>query len=414
MSLRNFFLILSLAAFSGCGGTMISRSQAPFNRYPLQGFVLEWQTLEPGLAGDEFHVMVRPGETADIITFREKGGMERRSEKIGQAEEIFTNYAIFPTSDGFLFMQGNGTYREIQGKWLDYSLRSTDSEEVFPNSPYWSRESGPDKIWSSLLFIRKGPNSSERRAFVELEKTPSDPPASPPRIVREIPIPDGAQLFEHQGGYLCKADAPDGPEVSFRFFDQNMQEEENRLASGLNALAKAGKLGEEQWSSPWESWALLRMKKPKPPKGDPEAKYSGLYFAAFADTILGHEVLCEGHPLFDSEEDLDKDNLVISPSHNLFVVLAPHGEDSLHFYLGAVRRREKGWGTEVYRVRTFEKFHNCSPKFSRDGNSIVFMTSDASSQPEVVHVYISDIIADVNRRYPEAKLDLEALKAEVK
>lgn len=393
---------------------MKSTSQPPFERYPLDGFVLEWQTLEPGLADGEFHVMVRPSEMADILTFRRGEGMKRRREKIGQAEEIFTNYELFPASEGFLFMQGNGTYREAQGKWLNYSLRSTDSEDVYPNSPHWSRENGLNKIWSTLLFIEKGPNPSDRRAFVELEKPPSDPPEAPPRIVMEIPLPNGARLFDYQDGLLCKAEDSDGTNDSFLFFDQSMHSREVDLSRGLNALAKADKLGNYQWYSRWNPWVLLEMDKPIPIKGNPEARYSGLFFAGFSDTISGQEVLCDGRPLFDPESSLDHDDLIVSPTHNLFVVLAPHGQDSLHFYLGVVQRDDKHWNTTAFRVRTFEKFHNCSPRFSRDGNSIVFMTSDASSRPEVVHAFVSDIVADVNRRYPEAKLDLNALKAEVK
>lgn len=393
---------------------MKSKLDTPFSRHPLPGFVLDWQKLEPGLSDNEFHVMVRPGEKADIISFASDGAMSRRQEKIGQEEEIFTNYALFPTSDGFIFQQGHGVSRYIGEKLVDFTLLFHEGEQVSLGSPYWSQVDGPDRIWVDLLFFKDGPFPTTRRALVLLEKSLNADPKSLPRIIKEIPLPQSAAFSKYQDGRLYEGNSGSGTETTFRFLDRSLQERDTPLANGLNALAKNKKLGYFFKHSSWHPWILLDIEKPRPARGNPESKYSGLFAASFADTIRGQEVLCEGHPLFDSELDLDDNNLVVSPTHDLFLVLAPHGSDSLHLYLGVMRRDSQGWRPEAYRVRTFEAFHNSSLRFSRKGNSVVFISLDKQEKPEVVHAFISDLIADVNRRYPEAKLDLEALKAEVK
>lgn len=382
-----------------------------FTKHPLESFDMESQSLIPGVGKDEYHVLVRPGSEADILRYDESGELHRTKESIGE-EEIFTAYDLFPTSDGYIVQQGKGILRIRQGETHDYTIFEKDGETIAPRIPYLSREAGPDKIWVDLDFFKAGEFPTRRRAFAELRR---DGSSKKIEVTREIDIPKNAMVWPRRGGLLLDNGEASGSVERFRLFDSRLEiDSTDRMAQGLNALARSGYLDGEMKISGTRPWVLIYREKPPSPKANPEASSRGLFAMSFLVAPAATEIECEGHPLVHAEADLSMSHVALSPHSDLFVVLAPHGQDSLHFYLGVMRRDAAGYRPVAYRVRTFPKVFNPALTFSRDGNSIVFLSAEKDETIVIHHAFLADLLADINRRYPDAKLDLNALKAEVK
>ncbi|HOX52740.1 MAG TPA: hypothetical protein PKY05_14755, partial [Fibrobacteria bacterium] len=105
------------------------------------------------------------------------------------------------------------------------------------------------------------------------------------------------------------------------------------------------------------------------------------------------------------------EELVVSPTHDLFFATVREGEESLLLWMGVVRKEKDRYVPATYRVRSFEKTRNLA--ISRDGSILALASrSDAGWSLEMAR--LEDILSDINRRYPEAKLSLAALESEVK
>jgi Tol biopolymer transport system component len=102
--------------------------------------------------------------------------------------------------------------------------------------------------------------------------------------------------------------------------------------------------------------------------------------------------------------------VIVHPRLNLFLVGAKL-EGDVTIYLGHVRKEGSLFEADMYRLQSFEQVS--SPTFSRNGQVLLFATSEQGVE-KVAMARLEDILSDINRRYPEAKLSLAALESEVK
>lgn len=368
-----------------------------FSRHPFSRFNLESQTFTPGLEPNDFHLQVPAGDKPVVLKFSGTGEMEIIEGKY--PETIFTSYDLFPYPGGHVSIQAKEMLRREGETLWEYDFPASDEVSYSPMYPAWARPYGRENILVALGEGRK-PNYEYRDMIAEL--------APGGKIVREIPLPESSTLRVYQDGLLVTIEQTPTKPRSYQFLDSNLTPQNNALPRGLNAMETVGKLDQCGWiASPHHPWILMIRPKEIPKGRSPEAAYIGLFAASFADSGRMYEVLCEGHPLFDSEWSLDVQDMAISTAGDYFIVLAPHIGDSAHVYLGVMREEGGYWRPEAYRLRTLIKVYNPALTFSRDGRSLVFMSLDDADQPVVVHARLEQLIADVNRRYPDAHLVLD-------
>jgi hypothetical protein len=150
-----------------------------------------------------------------------------------------------------------------------------------------------------------------------------------------------------------------------------------------------------------DTWGLF------PWKGMPGREKFNLFLLGVTDTVQAVPVTCDRLSL---DPDGSLVNIVTHPNLNLFLVVARDENDQSTFlYLGRVRKDSTGklYQAETYRVGSFDEV--LWPIFSRDGQVLLFAMRDGR-QTNLVFSHLVDLVAEVNRRYPEAKFDLEELK----
>jgi len=102
--------------------------------------------------------------------------------------------------------------------------------------------------------------------------------------------------------------------------------------------------------------------------------------------------------------------LALSPNRNLFfatVNTTNQAADPVMLWIGRVLRKDGLYRAECFRVQPFDQLQDLT--FSRDGSTIAFFAMH-DNQWQVAGARLEDIVADVNRRYPNAKFDLAELK----
>lgn len=367
-----------------------------FSQHPFSRFNLESQTFTPGLEPNDFHLQVPAGDKPVVLKFDEDGSMNITEGQF--PEDVFTSYFLYPFPGGHVSVQGREVLRFDGGKRKSYAPPSLEGLDYAPSFPDWARPAGTDNIWIAYREFKGTYDVSEMIA----ELAPGG------KIVRRIPLPESSTLKDYQDGIVVTTEQTPTKPRSYQFLDANFEPQENQMARGLNAMTAAGKLEGSGWiASPQHPWILLTRAKEVPKGKAANAAYTGLYAASFADSGRMYEVLCEDHPLFDSEWSLDMQDIAITTAGDYFVVLAPHVGDSAHVYLGVMREEGGYWRPEAYRLRTLIKVYNPALTFSRDGRSLVFVSLDEADKPVVMHARLERLIADVNHRYPNAHLTLD-------
>ncbi|MBK9577381.1 MAG: hypothetical protein IPK50_05740 [Fibrobacterota bacterium] len=200
--------------------------------------------------------------------------------------------------------------------------------------------------------------------------------------------------------------------VGAKFYGLDGKEAFHPMAAALNAMHQHGvrlSEGDPQYpefgglfpSKTKDNWAVFSW--PGLPGYDDDL----LFVLSAIDSARAVPVKCEGHILRPVKS---LRFVVVHPHLNLFLVGA-RLEDDMTMYLGHVRREGSMFKVATYRLRAFE--YVWSPTFSRNGNVLLFATSEHDVE-KVVFARLEDILSDINRRYPEAKLSLVSLESEVK
>ena len=143
----------------------------------------------------------------------------------------------------------------------------------------------------------------------------------------------------------------------------------------------------------------------------PQYPGKNLFLLSVTDTVQGLPVTCDRMSL-DPSRSLEQ--VLIHPARNVFLVVARYASqdevaDSVQIYLGRVRKDSSGkvYQAQTYCVGSFPEVQHAI--LSRDGETFAFAMR-IGEQTHLVMAHMTDLAAEVNRRYPEAKFDLEEQK----
>jgi hypothetical protein len=383
--------------------------QGPFTSFPFDEFNVETQSFIPGLGDRNFQIIVPAGKTLDQVEMVD-GGL-RRDRIILDKEGVSTDYTIAPTQDGFFLFEGCGvSHFNRSGSKRNWAtllseqfsdLRVDGQARSLPNGSavaMFSHTSKGNQDDAQLLRFRT--ESAKKEILLTLPKQ------GPDGVLGRIELP---------GGFIATWSQPrevGGERAQFYGFDGKPQN--HPLAAAVNLLHQskidlksAGLLpefGALYPSQTKDAWALF------PWKELPGYLGKSLFLLSVTDTVQAAPVTCERHSL---EPNFSLRFVLVHPRLNLFLLgvrLDPK-DRNVELYLGRVQKSDHVFRATTYKVHPFPEV--ASPVFSRDGNALLF-AAKMDGQAQLVFAELPDILADINRRYPDAKLDLDSLKAEVK
>ena len=409
MNLRFLGLILVTLRLSAVAAGVAMHKQ-PFQIRPFSDFNVEAQYLQVGLGEENFQISVPRGETLDQISYL-GGGIKRERIRLDEYG-VGTAYATVPIKDGFWLFQNTGVslFNNSGSRMIFNQYLSDTKYDRSLDGPAMSTHDGGAKAFIQELY---GPDHN----IIQFIKFP---PASAKYEVL-VSLPD-----ENEHGSLDRLYLRDGflavrsalrDEHTYQapqFYDWDGKPQPHLLSSALSLLHKsdiklcASRTGYEQGafhvSQSKDVWGVFRW------EGMPRFNDQRLFLLSVTDTVQVLPVTF-GRMKMDSPTDL---NFVrVHPHLNLFLAGVSEGGGRIFVYLGHVRKDPTG---KAYVARTFQLgFFDevVSPVFSRNGEMLLFATR-TGLKTNLVFARLADMVAEANRRYPDALLDLDALKAEVR
>ena len=339
------------------------------------------------------------------------GGIKRERIRLDD-DGVGTSYATVPVKDGFWLFQNTGvSHFNETGSRIHFNETLVDlkyTRAFF--GPAYARPDGGATAFIQELY---GP---EHR-LIQLIRFP---PASPKyEVLVSLPYETEHGSLDRlylRNGFLTlrhpqrKTDIYQAPQ----FYDWDGKPQPHILSNALSLLHKsdiklcASRTGYEQGafhvSQSKDVWGVFRW------EGMPRFNDQLLFLLSVTDTVQVLPVTF-GRMKMDSPTDL---NFVrVHPHLNLFLAGVSEGGGRVFVYLGHVRKDPTG---KAYVARTFQLgFFDevVSPVFSRNGEVLLFATR-TGLKTNLVFARLADLLAEANRRYPDALLDLDALKAEVR
>lgn len=354
----------------------------------------------PGFEDDDFHVLA--SSSGSIQRLQLKGNhWSERHEPINGWKAI-SDYDFIRVGHKAYVFQLDRLSR------LDLTLRiATAVGPIWPLDRYL-HESGflvddpaTDDFFALMDHTTLDQSSLElRRVHPNLK---SDLVVEFPENPRVYPFSDGFALIPKHPGPI----APYGP---YRIFHPDGQAYEGPMLRALNALKDSGLIIHDKafWATSLRRpWALVKNDRAS------TGPSSHLWVMTLADSA--------GHPrtspvAFETRVSVleEVQSLVLSPAHDLYLATIRDTSgysDSVTLWMGRVVRRGDTYEALNYRVRRFKGVRYMT--LSRDGSTVIFFTRH-QGESQICGARIADIVADINRRYPEAQLDLAALKAEMR
>jgi hypothetical protein len=382
----------------------------PFALVPFEDFYIRAQDFSWGLGEEDFQIQVPVGGKLDQIAFGLNGFHRKRIQLANWG--IATTYAIAVTgpwlylfeNSGALLFNGNGSHRVWCEKFSDGLSREASLDgPAFPS---------PDG--SVVVFVSSVGDGEKDTSLTELVRI--YPEQGKQEVLLSLPQ-------ETNKGLLERFDLPNGfiairrPDFDSlwepaQYYDLEGKPQHHPLAIGLNLLHQHKidlyspgldpEFGAFYPSQTKDAWGLF------PWKDMPNQTGKNLFLLSVTDTVQAVPVTCEKYSL-EPQESLTF--VLVHPKLNLFLLGARlhRNDDSVMMYLGRVRKDSAGkiYRAETYRVKYFPEVE--SPIFSRNGQVLLF-ASRMPNGTNLVFAHLTDIVADVNRRYPDAKFDLEELK----
>lgn len=401
------FLTFAVSTLLAKGSIM--KNEDPFRVELLDGYDAHAQSIVRGLGDENFQVTVPQNQNIDQFSF-EAGKLNRTQIQLDEYR-ILTSYSLAPANDGFFLFMGSGvSYFNKDGssqRWSDQL-----AEQFYQYRLDGDAHSLPDGNAVATFFYYAKKDIEEFRLLkfdasnASHEVLMSHPQKSVDGLLERIDLRDGFIL-------TWSRPTESNPEPA-RYYGFDGKPSNHPLAGALNLLHRS-KIDLRSPSLMPEYGALYPSKNANiwglfPWKGIPGHPDRRLFLLSVTDTVQALPIVCGRHSL---ELSTSLDFVVVHPQLNLFLLGIKHGqhEPKTELYLGRVELKDKAYQAKTYRLRPFPGVS--SPVFSRNGNVLVF-ASQTDQGVNAVFAELPDLIADVNRRYPEAKLDLEALKVEVK
>lgn len=386
-------------------------SASPFRVVPFSDFNVEAQDFQWGLGDENFQIVVPRREMLDQIAYLAGNNVKRERIKL-QDDGVGTSYETVPAADGFWLFENSGVAL----------FRKNGSHKVFSelldDTKYGRSRCGPARLRSdggATVFLQ------ELRGFDHhIVQYVAFPPASPKyEVLVSLPYENEHGSLDRlylRDGFLAlrhprrKTDAYQPPQ----FYDWDGKPQPHLLSNALNLLHQSdmdlcsSRTGYEQGafhvSQTRNVWGVFRW------EGMPRFTDQRLFLLSVTDTVQVLPVRF-GRLKMDSPTDLNF--VLVHPHLDLFLAGVKDGGDRVFVYLGHVRKDPDG---KAYTVRTFQLgFFDevVSPVFSRNGQVLLFATRQGL-KTNLVFARLPDLLAETNRRYPDAKLDLDSLETEVR
>jgi hypothetical protein len=405
---RLVILLMSLSLPSVAAG--VAMQKQTLHLCPFSDFNVEAQDFQVGLGEENFQISVPRGERLDQISFL-MGGIKRERIELDD-DGVGTSYATVPLGGKFLFLEGCGAALfKLGGSkkfWSDtYETRTARSDL---DGPAIALPNGKALAFMSYLEGRRK-NEMHMVQFQESSSIPSIVLALPKEnengVLDRLYLHDGFLAIRHPRRNTDPYQPP-------QFYDWDGKPQPHLLANALSLLHKSqidlrsSRTGYEQGafhvSQSKDVWGLFRW------EGMPQFGDKRLFLLSVTDTVQVLPVSC-GSLKMDDPTDLNF--VLIHPHLNLFLVGVKDDGDRVFLYLGHVRRDPEGkaYVAQTYQIGFFDEV--VSPIFSRNGEVLLFATR-TGLKTNLVFSRLTDLLAEANRRYPEAKLDLDSLKAEVR
>jgi hypothetical protein len=400
-------LLLGLGLTSCMKGPTMGRN-SPFQVIPFDHFSVEAQEFIPGLGPEDFHILVPLGKRMDQISL-ENGKFRRERFSLDQYG-VGTEYSALFDGHGMFVFQGSGASYFV-GKGEKFFWHHAFGSNYYHNGFARSARDG-----STQAFYRYGGNKVAAGAMSELQLFRFYPDESSMECL--VKIPDGMKYgivwwFPMHDGFLVIRYGAEVPESdTAQFFGWDGKPAPHALAVGLNLLKRHniqlreapihpdyGAFYPSQTKEPWGLFVWKKM---------PGQEKRRVFLLSVTDTVQAIPVTCDRMSL-EPLESLQQ--IVVNPTYNVFVVAARENRDSdsTFLYLGRVRKDSTGkvYQAETFRLAPFPEMEH--PLFSRNGQVLLFAMRDGV-RTNLVFSRLVDLVADVNRRYPDAKFDLDDLK----
>ncbi|MCB9495817.1 MAG: hypothetical protein H6686_02915 [Fibrobacteria bacterium] len=379
------------------------KKESPFTEIPFDDFNVEQQTFQQGIRDDDFHISVPNGNKMDAIRF-ENGGLLRERIALDQYG-VITTYATATARQGFYLFSGRGAaYFNLNGsqnKW-----RTILHAANHPNSDYsLDGATEPFSDGTAVAFLNytdsDGENDIDNIELVQFhpEDEKMEILASFPRVSNK----EWLVRWNLPNGFLLSRRRYSEITEDARYFGFDGKLNSHPLADGINALRheniniQFNLFFPSQSKDPWGIFYCDSLS---------SFPSNRLHLLSVSDTIQATPIVAERNSL---EMRKSLDFVMVHPNLNLFL-LGVKQDDHILLYLGRVKKTNNAYSATTYRLRPFPEV--ASPIFSRNGQVLLFAARTAGRN-HLVFAKLPDLLADVNRRYPEAKLDLDALKAEV-
>lgn len=382
----------------------INMTDPVFHSASLAEFQPELQSIRPGLAPDDFHAVPSARESFQRLRLGESGPVEDFVPLEGWRLDSDYDLVVAPGA-AYLF--------ELMGMArIDPSGPKVAKDLLLGEEVVTLRT--PGLLWidpadgSLLASMARTPSVDQAQNALEIRRYSPDLQA---KVVSSFPI--HKELLPLGDGYAV---VPDGPYQAdlpgYQVFRADGSVVAGVLPRLLDSIWQRGAKLEGPRGGDWRPdglwvrslnarWGIFSH--PDYPNGPP-TKTSIL---TLSDPPQAVGILFQSKtPLPERIEDL-----VVSPTHDLFFATVREGEDSLLLWMGVVRKEKDRFVSVTYRVRSFAKVRDLV--ISRDG-SILALASQSEAGWSLEMARLEDILTDINRRYPEAKLSLGALESEVK
>jgi hypothetical protein len=369
----------------------------------------EVQTFAPGFEADDFHLMAPATEA--IQRLRLLGGRWVEDHISIQGWDAVSDYNFVRTGKfAYLFQLGGLELIDLD-RMKDVRDRTINGEDLSLNPTNFIVRGASDS-GEVLALMDCTPPPLFGKNFIQLHRFRSD-------LTSEVLLqfPEDDDLIGLSDGFVVCPPfyEPTGPRTPYQAFAPNGTPQPGPLQQALNELLRRGLRVTAPHLPAWGQQALWTTSLHRP-----WAMFS------YADSATGptsrtwvmtlpsdSNPETRTSPLVFETRHQDKEFiqcLALSPNRNLFfatVNTTNQAADPVMLWIGRVLRKDGLYRAECFRVQPFDQLQDLT--FSRDGSTIAFFAMH-QNQWQVAGARLDDIVAEVNRRYPDAKFDLEELK----
>ncbi|MBK9990421.1 MAG: hypothetical protein IPP19_06730 [Verrucomicrobia bacterium] len=386
--------------------TSPSRADSVFVVRVLPDFDGETQNFAPGFEANDFHVQVPRRKHVQRIAL---AGRKLVSERVRIAGfEVVSNYDCVRLGHRALIFQLGGLYlANLESSQVESELGIWQENIHLAHDGFLFADVASGAFYAEVDLIPSGPSAVN---LVQLRRFGYDLKSE---VLLELP--GRTELLPLADGFVvCPPyEDPTGKRTAFRSYTPKGRLQPSELERALNAIYQRS--GERLSCPPIlcgsfgrglvyathldRPWALVSLAG----KGDFDVRPAVL--------TVGENPLLADIEFPQSGGNKTPINelrmAVVSPAHDLFLATVRESDEVESLWVGVVAREGDRYRARCFRVRGLERIDRLT--LSRDGSTIVFATF-VGDKWAVGAARVADLVAEINRTQPEAKLDFEALR----